>query len=316
MVTRETWRQGVSTGVATTYKLGKVIFPITLIVTILQHTPLLSWIVRMFEPMMGMFGLPGDAAVVLVLGNLLNLYAAIGAMFTMALQVKQVFILAIMLSFSHSLPIETAIASKIGVKSWIFITVRLGLAVVSGLLIHLLWNGGGEMAQYGMVPQQQAVDGWFSIFLLGVKTACLAIVQLAIIVIPLMLGIQLLKDLKVLPYLARKLTPFTRLLGVSENTGVTFIAGLTFGIAYGAGVIIQAAKEDNLSRKDLYLTAIFLVACHAVVEDTLLFVPLGINVLYLLLLRVIGAFAITVLTARIWSLVEARSRQAKREQML
>ena len=78
------------------------------------------------------------------------------------------------------------------------------------------------------------------------------------------------------------------------------MAGVTFGLFLGAGVIIQAAKEDNLSKKDLYLISIFLVACHAVVEDTLIFIPLGINVIPLFLIRLLTAIIITALIARMW----------------
>lgn len=45
---------------------------------------------------------------------------------------------------------------------------------------------------------------------------------------------------------------------------------------------------------------LFLCACHAVVEDTLIFVPLGINVLPLLLIRLVAAVLLTLLIARLW----------------
>jgi hypothetical protein len=305
----ETLRAGISLGLKTTWTLSKIIFPITVAVTFLQYTPAIGWLVRLFTPLMGWLGLPGDAAIVLALGNLLNLYAAIGAMLTMDLTVKEVFILSVMLSFSHNLLVETAITSKVGVKAWMMASIRLGLAFVSGAAIHLTWNGGAEKAQYGLIPEKQPeLESWAQIAFYGLETAFIGILQLALIIIPLMVAIQFLKDWNALPYLAKGLAPFTRALGVSGNTGVTLMAGLIFGIAFGAGVIIEAAKQDQLSKKDLYLVSIFLVACHAVVEDTLLFVPLGINVLPLLLIRLIFAVVLTAVTARIWtSLSKAKS---------
>ncbi|UFJ39531.1 nucleoside recognition domain-containing protein [Brevibacillus humidisoli] len=310
MITAESWKKGLGSGMETTWRLGKVIFPITLIITILQHTPVIDWIVKLFAPVMSLFGLSGDAALILVLGNVLNLYAAIGAMLTMTMSVKEVFILSVMLSFSHNLFVESAVASRIGVKTWIIVSVRLGLAFLSGILINLLWRGGAETAVYGIVPEKQAeLNGWLEIGWHGLQTALIGIIQLAVIVIPLMIGIQLLKDVKALPYLAKGLAPFTRTLGVSEKTGVTLMAGLIFGIAYGAGAMIQAAKEDNLSKKDLYLTSLFLVACHAVIEDTLLFVPLGVNGFLLLGLRFVGAVVLTVITAKIWTHMENKGHR-------
>ncbi|MBP1931277.1 nucleoside recognition domain-containing protein [Ammoniphilus resinae] len=302
---KKTFQMGMKEGLFTTWQLGKIIFPISVLVALLQHTPVMGWITAIFSPIMNLFGLPGDAAIVLALGNLVSIYAAIGAILTLTLTVKQVFILAVMLSFSHSLFVESAIAAKIGVKAWHMVVVRLSLGFVVAWIIDLLWRGGQEIAEYGMIPVQQQLEGWFSITTHAIESSLIGIFQIAIIVIPIMIGIQFLKDLQVLPILAKKMTPFTRILGVSEKTGVPLMAGLIFGIAFGAGVIIQAAKEERLTKKDLYLVSIFLVACHAVIEDTLIFIPLGIPVLPLLLIRLFTAILVTAGIAWFWSRIDA-----------
>ncbi|WP_339060443.1 nucleoside recognition domain-containing protein [Tepidibacillus marianensis] len=309
MVTRETWKKGILSGLKTTWVLGKVIFPITFIVTILNFTPVIHWVVQIFYPLMKWVGLPGEAAIPLVLGYLLNLYAAIGAILSLHLTVKHVFILAVMLSFAHNLLVETAVAKKIGVHTMVPIGIRLGLSFLAALLIHLFWNGGSTTAQYGMVANAvRNPDTWTGIVLFAAEKAVLGIWQIVIIVFPLMLGIQILKDLRAIEYISKWLEPLTRVLGLSTGkTSVPLLAGLIFGLAYGAGVIIQSAKEENFSKRDLYLLTVFLVASHAVIEDTLLFIPLGINVLYLLLIRVSVAFFITILTAKVWQRVIIRT---------
>jgi hypothetical protein len=88
---------------------------------------------------------------------------------------------------------------------------------------------------------------------------------------------------------------------MNGNTSTTLVTGLLIGLAYGAGVMIQAVQEEGVSKKDATLAFIFLVACHAVVEDTLVFIPLGIPVLPLLLIRVITALLLTIVIAKIWS---------------
>lgn len=45
---------------------------------------------------MEFFGLSGDSAIILVLGNILNLYVAVDAILSIEMTVKQVFILAVM----------------------------------------------------------------------------------------------------------------------------------------------------------------------------------------------------------------------------
>ncbi|WLR61270.1 nucleoside recognition domain-containing protein [Guptibacillus hwajinpoensis] len=305
-------RRGLKAGLMTTWDLGKIIFPITLVMTLLRYTPVLEWIVTLIAPVMKWIGLSGDAAIPLVLGNFLNLYAGIGAILTLDLTVKEVFILAVMLSFSHNLLIESGVAARVGVKLWVILAVRLGLAVLSAFVINIVWQGGSEQAAYGFVSQtNEMVTGWGSIILQGLEKASLGVLQLALIVIPLMIFIQLMKDLSWLSTFSRWMAPVTKGLGMKENTSTTLAAGLVFGLAYGAGVMIQAVKEDGVEKKDLYLAFIFLVACHAVIEDTLIFIPLGIPVIWLLLVRLVTAILLTIIVSVIWKRRELNASERK-----
>ncbi|WP_141432977.1 nucleoside recognition domain-containing protein [Bacillus sp. 03113] len=305
-------KKGLLVGLKTTWSLSKIIFPITLIVSLLRHTPVLPWIIHLIEPIMGWFGLSGDAAIPLVIGNFLNLYAGIGAILSLDLSVKEVFILAVMLSFSHNLLVESSVAIRVGVKPWIILVVRMGLAVVSAFIINLVWHGGSEIAKYGFIPEKEPVEvtGFFNILMEGFEKAGLGIFQLAIIVIPLMIGIQLLKDIGWLATFSKWMSPITKMLGMKENTSTTLASGLLFGLAYGAGVMIQQVQEDGVSKKDITLAFIFLVACHAVVEDTLVFIPLGIPVLPLLIIRISAAVLLTLVIGFMWN----RSNVAKRKE--
>lgn len=301
-ISAQTFTTGIKNGIHTTWILGKVVFPITLLITILSFTPVIDWVVSICTPIMVLFGLPGDAAIPLVLGNVLNLYAGIGAILSLSLTVKSVFILAVMLSFSHNLFIETALAKRIGVSPLMVVGVRLGLAFLSAITINLVWQGGDQPAVYGFVsstsPEQ--VSGIVMIVWFGVKKASLGIVQMAMVVVPLMVLVQILKDLNILKLLTRGMSPLTSVIGISRNGGFTMLAGLLFGLAFGAGIILQSVKEEPLSKRDLYLLVLFLVACHAVIEDTLIFIPLGIPVWPLLLIRLVVALVVTIITARIW----------------
>ncbi|CDQ39042.1 MULTISPECIES: nucleoside recognition domain-containing protein [Virgibacillus] len=302
--------RGLQQGLHTTWTLGKVIFPITLIVTILQFTPVLPWVIEQLTPLMGLIGLSGEAAVPLVLGNSLNLYAGIAAIVSFDFTVKEVFIMAVMLSFSHNLFIESAVASKVGVSWWLIAGIRIALAIVSAVIINLVWNGGSEQAAYGFISNgDPALDGWGEIVLQGIQTAIIAVGQLALIVIPLMVVMQFLREKGWLTILSNKFAPFTKVLGMKENTSMTMVAGLTIGLAYGAGVMIQAVKEDGVEKKDMILALIFLVSCHAVVEDTLVFIPLGIPVWPLLLIRLITAIVLTMTIAFVWKNMDKKKHR-------
>lgn len=307
-------KRGFKQGLTLTWTLGKIIFPITLLVTILRFTPVLPWLMDFLAPAMEWIGLPGEAAVPLVIANMLNLYAGIGAIVSFDFSVKEVFIMAVMMSFSHNLIIESTVASKVGVKWWILVGVRIALALVSAVFINVFWKGGSETAQYGLISKSSASpDSWLEIFLQGLQTAAIGVVQLALIVIPLMVFMQFFRELGWMTKLSEAFSGFTRLLGMEKNTSMTLVAGLTLGLAYGAGMMIQAVKEDGVSKKDMTLAMIFLVSCHAVVEDTLVFIPLGIPVWPLLLLRVVTAIVLTASIAFFWNRSDSIRKETHHE---
>ncbi len=133
-----TLKRGALTGVKTTWQLSKIIVPVYFAVTFLKYTPFIELISRQFAPVMGFFGLPGEAAVALALGVFVNLYAAVGAMLPLSLSIKEISVISIMLSFCHNLPVETAISKKLGLSGFKVIAVRAGLAVISGLAFNLV----------------------------------------------------------------------------------------------------------------------------------------------------------------------------------
>jgi hypothetical protein len=139
----QTLRRGLQNGLRTTWELAVVIVPVYLVVTILKHTPILTWIGRACKPLMDLLGLPGEAVMAVVLGNLLNLYAAIGAVTPLELSSRQVTVFALFLLVSHSLVVETAVSRKTGVAAWPFLLLRLlgGFGLAALLAAVPGWGG-------------------------------------------------------------------------------------------------------------------------------------------------------------------------------
>jgi hypothetical protein len=301
--------RGFKSGLSLAWTLGKIIFPITLIITILSYTPFFPMLISWFEPLMQLIGLPGEAAIPIVLGNFSNLYAGIAAIVSFDFTVKEVFIMAMMLSFSHNLFIESTVAAKVGVRFWVIMGVRIGLAVLSATVIHLFWQGGNELAKYGLIPSQAEPETWWEITNVGLETAFLAILQLILIVVPLMMIMQWLREKKYLEKMSNWFAPFTKVIGVEKNASMSLVTGLTIGLAYGAGVMIQSVKEDGVSKKDMYIVLIFLVSCHAVVEDTLIFAPLGIPLWPLLVIRLTTALLLAATIGYIWKRIDTSKRR-------
>ena len=67
-------KTGIKKGLETIWLLSKTIVPVYILVTVLNHTPVIGWITALFKPLMRVFNLPGEAAIVLVIGNILDTY--------------------------------------------------------------------------------------------------------------------------------------------------------------------------------------------------------------------------------------------------
>lgn len=116
--------------------LAKVMVPMYVGMDLLKGTWLLDAAARSIAPAMSFVGLPGEASVVLLAGNVINLYAALGALGPLGLGSREVTILGLMLGISHSLPVETAIMRQVGTR-WVLLgVIRVFLAALAGLVVH------------------------------------------------------------------------------------------------------------------------------------------------------------------------------------
>ena len=87
---------------------------------------------------MALFGLPGETALALVLGNLSNMYAGIGVLAALDLTVKEMTIICAMLLLCHSLLIETAIVFKAGGRPVPVVIGRVFSCMVVGFILNIL----------------------------------------------------------------------------------------------------------------------------------------------------------------------------------
>lgn len=131
---------------------------------------------------------------------------------------------------------------------------------------------------------------------------------MVVIVVPLTICIEVVKEFGAFSEArSQRSSRMMRVLGMSDQAAMPLAAGFFFGLAYGAGLILQFSADGALRRRDRFLLTLFLVACHAVVEDTLLFVPLGVNPFFLFLFRFGLAVVLTAVVARLWPPQTARA---------
>jgi spore maturation protein SpmB len=112
----------------------KFIIPVYTLVYILSLTPLLKIFANFLAPAMKIFGLPGESALALILGNFMNLYASMGVIPLLHLNSHQITTIALMLLTSHSQLIETSIFFKLKTRYLFLLLLRLAVAVIVGYI--------------------------------------------------------------------------------------------------------------------------------------------------------------------------------------
>ncbi len=122
--------------------------------------------------------------------------------------------------------------------------------------------------------------------------------KIFLIIIPLMIGLELLKGYGWLEKLTRPLIPLLHRFNLPSQAGVPFLVGQFLGLSYGAGVLIQYSREGELSPREMWLICLFLSLCHSLFEDTLLFVAVGANFWVLVGFRLILATGVTLIFSR------------------
>lgn len=124
--------------------------------------------------------------------------------------------------------------------------------------------------------------------------------KLVLIIVPLVTVFELVRHLPAFRRTGDAVDPLMRGIGLSREAALPLFTGVFLGIAYGAGILIRVAQEKRLPSRELFLMGLFLATCHAVVEDTLIFVVIGGNAVVLLGVRLVLAVCLTALLARLW----------------
>jgi hypothetical protein len=125
--------------------------------------------------------------------------------------------------------------------------------------------------------------------------------KLVLIIVPLVTLFEVLRYLPVFRRAGETVDPLMRGIGLSREAALPLFTGVFLGIAYGAGILIRVAQERRLPARELFLMGLFLATCHAVVEDTLIFVVIGGNGWIMLGVRLAVAILLTGSLARLWN---------------
>ncbi len=130
---------GFRRGLITFGMLSKIMVPVFVVVYLLKQTPFFDQIASFFRPYMGILGRPGDVALAMVVGSLVNLYSAIAVLAPLELS-WQLTVASIFLGVFHSHLMEGAIMYKMKTRFLTIALLRLavGFLLTWGMKLSLL----------------------------------------------------------------------------------------------------------------------------------------------------------------------------------
>ena len=259
-----------------TSTLFRIMIPIIIVIKVAEELGGIVILSEWLSPIMESVGLPKEMGLVWATTILTNIYAGLIILINsdVSLTVAQASVLGSMMLLAHSLPIEGAIAKKAGVSWLATLSVRVGGSLVLAWLLNLSYQYGDLLNYPATVLWQPEVSsdnsyiGW-------------AIEQLknfAVIFMVISALLLLLKVLKVLgieKLMALLLRPFLRLLGISKDATNLTIIGITLGLSFGGGLLINEAKKGHIAARDVFTAIMLLNLLHSLIEDTLLILLIG-----------------------------------------
>jgi len=131
-------RTGFDAGLRTALQILKITVPLYVAVDLLKRTPVIEVLGGFFAPVMGLFGLPGEAAFAFIAAFLLNLYAAIAILVPLHLDAFQVTQCGLMMGVAHNLVVEGGVLKSTGARGGFLTLCRFCLSAASGLAFHIV----------------------------------------------------------------------------------------------------------------------------------------------------------------------------------
>ena len=259
-----------------TSTLFRIMIPIIIVIKVVEELGGIVILSEWLSPIMESVGLPKEMGLVWATTILTNIYAGLIILINsdVPLTVAQASVLGSMMLLAHSLPIEGAIAKKAGVSWLATLSVRVGGSLVLAWLLNIGYQYGDLLNYPATILWQPEVSsdrsyiGW-AIGQLKNFTVIFMVIS------ALLLLLKTLKVLGIEKLMAMLLRPFLRLLGISKDATNLTIIGITLGLSFGGGLLINEAKKGYISARDVFTAVMLLNLLHSLIEDTLLILLIG-----------------------------------------
>ena len=266
----------------------KILVPISLFTALFEYSGLIYKISFLLEPGMNLLNLPPIAVLPLMVGLLAGIYGGIAAMVTLPLTHDQMTLVAIFILISHNLIQEGVIQGKSGMHPFKATVLRLSASIITVLIVSLFLQtkttgvAAKDAAISAHLPLLTMLQSWLvAMFNLSLK-------MFAIIMV-LMVLLEFLKSFNMIQHFVKIINPLLIVLGLDKKVGVLWLTATVFGIAYGGAVIVEEAKEENLTKNELEKLHLSIGINHSMIEDPALFLALGLSAFWMWIPRLITA---------------------------
>jgi len=266
----------------------KLVIPLYILSDILLYMGWLDKLSFIFEPITAILHLPTNAALSIAAGVTLNIYAAIALAAPLGLTPYEWTILGLFLGVCHSMVIESAIMKKIGIPYIYSIFLRGSVGFIAVLPLSYFpksWFSSDIVVK--SIDTKNFDNFWQMLYHSSINSLSLSF-KIILLIVSIIFLMDFIKSSKIMQTYMQKV-----------STVFSITAGLILGITYGAGVLINEAKSGSLTKRDIFFIATFLMICHSVIEDTLLFVIFGANYAVLVTIRVILAIIVSFVLSKI-----------------
>ena len=264
--------------VAASLSIFKVMIPIIILVKTLQEFELIAYLAYPLEPLMGFIGLPAEMGLVWATSLLNTTYASLIVFISLApdlqLTTAQATVTAVLILMAHALPLEGAIARRSGVRFAFQCLVRFSCAYALGWLLNRFYTLTDTLQEPAVILFQapNAADPSLTAWAMDQGLNLLSIFG---VILGLLLMMRLLKALGVIDLMNAALRPLLKLIGIGPKASAITVIGLTMGLSYGGGLIINEANARNVEREDVFHSLTLMGLCHSLIEDTLLLMLIG-----------------------------------------
>lgn len=281
------WKQ-IREAAGVSFILFRIMVPVVIVVKILNELDLVRYIAEAFTPLMSLVGLPGEMGLVWATAVITNMYGGIVIFASIApglhMSTAQITVIACMILVAHSMPVETTIARKTGVRIRFMIPFRLFCALLLGFILHSVYTLGGFLQGEGRILwEASSKDGSLGSWALSQLQNLAAIFMIVLLLIIFM---KILDRFRITRLLNRVLEPLLTSMGIGKAASTVTIFGMVLGISYGGGLIIRDVNSGKLSSRDVFFSISLMGLSHAIVEDTLLMMSLGANITGVLFARI------------------------------